>query len=365
MKKEGQIKRKGSDKLKKKVLSALLCVLVLLTVAAASGCGGKSAVLNVYNWGVYIAPGVIKQFKKETSIKVNYTTYDSNEALYSKISSGAASYDVIVPSDYMISRMIEEDMLAELNFDNIPNFQYIGDSYKSLEYDSENKYSVPYTWGNTVIFYDKTKVDAEDIAEQSIDLLWNKKYSGQILMFDNPRDAFGLALKKLGYSMNTTNKSEWEAAAAELKAQKPLVQAYVMDQIYDKMISGEALIAPYYAGDLLVMQADNPNIECYIPKEGANLFADAMCVLKTSTHKTEAEMFINFMCRTDIAVKNAEEIGYATPQMEARSLLDPSITSNRSIYPPDEALVNAEIFINLPPDITRLQSSLWTDIKKD
>lgn len=351
--------------MKKRALSAVLSILVLLPVIAMSGCGGNSVVLNVYNWGEYIASGVTDQFEKETGIKVNYITYDSNESLYSKISSGAASYDVIIPSDYMISRMIEEGMLAELDFGNIPNYDMIGDKYKSLEYDPENKYSVPYTWGNTVIIYNSAKVDAADVAEQSINLLWNEKYSGQILMFDNPRDAFGLALKKLGFSMNSTNQAEWEAAAEELKRQKPLVQAYVMDQIFDKMSSGEALIAPYYAGDVLAMQENNPDIKCYIPKEGANMFVDAMCVLKTSTKKAEAEKFINFMCSTEIALKTAEELGYATPQTEAKALLDPSITSVSFIYPPDEVLANTEVFFKLPAEINKLQSDLWTEIKKD
>ncbi len=351
--------------MKKKALSAVLCVLVFLPIIALSGCGGNTVVLNVYNWGEYIAPGVTDQFEQETGIKINYTTYDSNESLYSKISSGAASYDVIIPSDYMISKMTEEGMLAELNFNNIPNYKYIDDKYKSLEYDSANKYSVPYTTGNTVIIYDKTKVAAADVAAQSIDLLWNEKYSGQILMFDNPRDAFGLALKKLGYSMNTTNEAEWKAAAEELKAQKPLVQAYVMDQIFDKMTSGEALIAPYYAGDALTMIEDNPNLTCYIPIEGANMFVDAMCVLKTSQYKTEAEKFINFMCSTEIAVKNAEEIGYATPQTQAKAQLDDSITSNSFVYPSDEVMANAEVFYNLPAETNQLQADLWTDIKKD
>ena len=184
-------------------------------------------------------------------------------------------------------------------------------------------------------------------------------------MFDNPRDAFGIALKKLGYSMNTQNPDEWKAAAEELKKQKPLVQAYVMDQIFDKMGSGEAAIAPYYAGDALIIQNDNPDIDYYIPKEGANFFVDAMCVLQNSKHKTEAEQFINFMCETEVAVKTAEVIGYATPHTAAKEQLDPAITSNPVVYADAAALESTEVFLNLTPEIGKLQSELWTDIKKD
>ncbi|MCR5484939.1 MAG: spermidine/putrescine ABC transporter substrate-binding protein, partial [Clostridiales bacterium] len=318
---------------------------------------------NVYNWGEYIDLSLIPEFEKETGIKVNYTTYESNESMYAKVSSGAASYDVVIPSDYMISKMISEDLLAELDFNNIPNYSLIGDDYKGLSFDPENKYSVPYTWGTVTIIYNKSLVDAKDVEDKSIDLLWNEKYSGQILMFDNPRDAFGLALKKLGYSMNSLDEGQWKEAAEILKAQKPLVQAYVMDQIFDKMSSGEAAIAPYYAGDALIMQESNPDIDFYIPKEGTNMFVDAMCVLKSSPHKTEAEQFINYMCSTHAAVKNAEEIGYATPQLEARAELDPTITSNPTVYPSTETLASTEVFLNLPAKINQLQSDLWTEIK--
>ena len=350
----------------KKILSVLLALCMTCGVLSLAGCGGEGRVtLNVYNWGEYIDESVLSDFESQTGIRVNYTTYASNEEMYAKVSSGAASYDVVIPSDYMISKMLEEDLLAELNFDNIPNYKFIGENYKGLEYDPENKYTVPYTWGTTVLIYNKTMVDPADVAAQSWDLLWNEKYSGQILMFDNPRDAFGIALTKLGYSMNSQNPDEWRAAAEELKAQKPLVQAYVMDQIFDKMGSGEAAIAPYYAGDALIIQEDNPDIGYYIPKEGANFFVDAMCVLKNSEHKAEAEQFINFMCETEIAVKTAEFIGYATPHTGAQAVLDPEITSNPVIYADAATLEGTEVFLNLTPEIGKLQSELWTNIKKD
>ncbi|MBQ3150025.1 MAG: spermidine/putrescine ABC transporter substrate-binding protein [Clostridia bacterium] len=351
----------------KKALSFILSICVVLPILAFSGCGGNGdkITLNVYNWGEYIDMSAVYEFEKTYGIDVNYTTYASNEEMYAKVSSGAASYDIVIPSDYMIGKMIEEGLLAELDFANIPNYSLIGDEYKNLAFDPDNKYSVPYTWGTTVVMYNKSVVDPADVKDKSLDLLWNEKYSGQILMFDNPRDAFGLALHKLGYSMNTTNPDEWEAAAKELKKQKPILQAYVMDQIFDKMSSGEAAIAPYYAGDALIIQESNPDIEYFIPKEGANMFVDSMCVLKNSQHKTEAEMFINFMCNTDVAVMTAEMIGYATPHTEAKKALDPAITSNPVVYASAEVLENTEVFLNLSPEISLLQSELWTDIKKD
>lgn len=352
----------------KKALSVILSICIVVSVLAFAGCGDNSnkVTLNIYNWGEYIDMSSIYEFEKTYNINVNYTTYASNEEMYAKVSSGAASYDIVIPSDYMIGKMIEEDLLAELDFANIPNYSYIGDEYKNLVFDPENKYSVPYTWGTTVVLYNKSVVDPADVADQSLNLLWNEKYSGQILMFDNPRDAFGIALKKLGYSMNTTSVEEWEAASRELKAQKPLIQAYVMDQIFDKMISGEAAIAPYYAGDAVIMQESNPDIDYYIPKEGANMFVDSMCVLKNTQHKAEAEAFINFMCQTDIAVQTAEIIGYATPHTEAKVALDPAITSNPIVYASADVIKNStEVFLNLNPEISLLQSELWTSIKKD
>ena len=353
--------------MKKKVLSVILALCIACGVLSLAGCGGNAdrVTLNVYNWGEYIDLSVLPEFEKETGIKVNYTTYASNEEMYAKVSSGAASYDVVIPSDYMIAKLIEEDMLAELDFSNIPNYQYIGEDYRGLQYDPENKFSVPYSWGTTVIMYNKTVVDPADVADKSVDLMWNEKYKDQILMFDNPRDAFALALSKLGYSFNSTNPDEWEQAAELLRQQKPLVQSYVMDQIFDKMEAGEAAIAAYYAGDALIIQEENPDVDYFIPKEGANMFVDAMCVMKNTQHKAEAEAFINFMLKTDVAVKTAEVIGYATPHTATKAELDPEITGNPVVYPDAAILENTEVFLNLTPEIGKLQSELWTDIKKD
>ena len=317
----------------------------------------------MYNWGEYIDQSVLDDFEAETGIKVNYTTYASNEEMYSKIVSGAASYDVIIPSEYMISKMISEDLLAELNFDNIPNYKYIGEEYRGLSYDPEEKYSVPYTWGTVVIVYNTKYVDEEDVADESINLLWNEKYAGNILMFDNPRDAFALAHIKLGHSMNTTNPDEWYEAAEELKKQKPIVQAYVMDQIFDKMLNEEAYIAAYYAGDAMTMMDENENLAAYVPREGANMFFDSMCVLKSSRNKEAAEKFINFMCETEIAVRNAEEVWYAIPHTAAYEALDPEQSEDPLVYPPREVLDKCEVFINLNKETLVLQSELWINLK--
>lgn len=357
----------------KKILSLTLAGLMLLaSLFCLTSCGEPEAVpgsettadsINVYNWGEYIDQSVLDDFEDQTGIHVNYTTYASNEEMYSKIVSGAASYDVIIPSEYMIAKMIDEDLLAELDFSNIPNYKYIGEDYKALSFDPEEKYTVPYTWGTVVIIYNTRYVDEEDLEDETIELLWNEKYKGKILMFDNPRDAFALGLIRNGYSLNSQNPEEWEKAAQSLMEQKPLVQAYVMDQIFDKMINEEAWIATYYAGDSLTMMDENEDLDAYVPVEGANLFFDSMCVLKSSTHKKEAEMFINFMCDTDIAVRNAEEVCYAIPHTEAFKNLDEETQNDTLVYPPKEVLDKCEVFVNLPTDIMQLQSDLWIKLK--
>lgn len=360
----------------KKFFSLLTALVLMLTCLLLPSCGnrqtegenapfagGVGVTINVYNWGEYIDQSVLDVFTERTGINVNYTTYASNEEMYSKIVSGAASYDVIIPSDYMIAKMIEEDLLAELDFSNIPNYSLIGEDYKNLAYDPEEKYSVPYTWGTVVIVYNTKFVDEADVADESINLLWNEKYADKILMFDNPRDAFALAHNKLGHSLNTTVREHWDQAAEELIRQKPIVQAYVMDQIFDKMISEEAYIAAYYAGDAITMMEENENLAAYVPVEGANLFFDSMCVLKSSRHKKEAEAFINFMCDSEIAVANAEEVCYAIPQMEAFSMLDEETQNDTMVYPPQEVKERCEVFVNLPPEVLQWQSELWVKLK--
>ncbi len=350
----------------KKIISLFIAVCIVLSCAACDstpGSNGPKQSINVYNWGEYIDQSVLDDFEELTGIHVNYTTYASNEEMYSKIVSGAASYDVIIPSEYMISKMISEDLLAELNFDNIPNYKYIGEEYKGLSYDPDEKYSVPYTWGTVVIVYNTKYVDEEDVKDQSIDLLWNEKYKDKILMFDNPRDAFALAHIKLGHSMNTTNPDDWYEAADALKEQKKIVQAYVMDQVFDKMLNEEAYIAPYYAGDAMTMMEENEDLAAYVPVEGANMFFDSMCVLKSSQNKEAAEKFINFMCETEIAVRNAEAVWYAIPHIPAYEALDPEQRDDPLVYPPQEIKNKCEVFINLNKETLILQSELWINLK--
>ncbi len=348
----------------KKVLSLILTVIMMMSLGVCAF-AQEDITLNVYNWGEYIDQEVLELFEAEyPHITVNYTTYDSNESMYSKMISGAASYDIVIPSDYMVSKLIAEDLLYELDFNNIPNYQYIGEAYKNQAHDPENKYSVPYLWGTVVVMYNSEFVDEADVKNQSLDLLWNEKYAGKILMFDNPRDAFCLALLKLGYSMNSETPAEWEEAAKLLSAQKPLVQAYVMDAIFDKMESGEAWIAPYYAGDAYYIAEENTSIEYYIPTEGTNMFMDSMCILNTSEHKKEAELFINFMCDPEISRMNAEAVGYSTPNTATLEMLDAELIENKILYPDNEFLAkNTDIFINLSQGTQILQSSLWTSLK--
>ena len=323
--------------------------------------------INVYNWGEYISNGtegsldVNAEFTARTGIQVNYTTYDTNESMYAKLASGGGDYDVIIPSDYMVSRMIQEDMLAELDFANIPNFQYIDKDFKNPDYDPENKYSVPYTWGLVGLFYNTDYVTAEEA--QSWSLLWDEKYAGKILMFDNSRDSFGIAMKLLGYSFNTEDEQQWREAADLLVQQVPLVQSYAMDQIFQKMESGEAWIAPYYSGDAAILVEENDNIAFSVPEEGTNYFVDAICIPKTSTHKAEAEAYINFLCDPEISYENCSYIGYSTPETAAKEMMDPEITENEMYYPSEETIANTEVFINLSDTTNQLLDSLWAEVK--
>jgi len=358
----------------KKRFAAFFAALVFLASAfpSASAASGAPAAksgetINVYNWGEYISNGVDgsldvnKEFTKRTGIQVNYTTFESNENLYAKLVSGGANYDVIIPSDYMISKLTAEGMLEKLDFKNIPNFRYIDKQFQNPVYDPKNEYSVPYTWGVVGIFYNKKYVKEK---VDSWKILWDEKYAGKILMFDNPRDAFGIAQKILGYSYNSTDPAQWEEAAMLLKRQKPLVQAYVMDQIFDKMSSGDAWLAPYYAGDAATLVEDNPDIGFAIPeKEGTNFFVDAVCIPKGSRHKAAAEAYINFLCDPEIAAANVDYIGYSTPESAAKELLPKEVVDNPIFYPDQKILNRSEIFTNLPDDTNRLLDTLWAEVK--
>ena len=326
--------------------------------------------INVYNWGEYIPDGsepeilnLNAEFTKLTGIKVNYTTYATNEELYAKLKGGGASYDIIIPSDYMISRMISEDMLKPLNFDNIPNFLYIMDKFRNPQYDSENKYSVPYTWGTLGIIYDNTAIDLDE-SEIDWDILWNEDYKGQILMFDNPRDAFCIAEIMLGYSLNTEDPKKLSEAAELLITQKPVIQAYVMDEIFDKMGAGEAVLAPYYAGDAMTLLDEYDHLGFVIPKSGTNLFIDAVCIPAGAKQKEAAEMYINFLCEPDVAYAVADYIGYSTPHQAAFDMLDPEIQEDPISYPDDEYITEkTEIYRNLSDEGNAKMQTLWTEVK--
>ena len=325
--------------------------------------------LNVYNWGQYIADGsddsmeVIKEFEaRYPHIKVNYSTYDSNEIMYSKLSNGGITVDLIIPSDYMIARMISEDMLLPLNFDNIPNYQYIDENFRNTAYDPENKYSVPYTWGTVGILYNTKYVDEADVT--GWELLWNEKYTGKTLMFGNSRDAFGIAQFMLGYDINTTDKAELDRCAELLKQQKPVLQQYVMDEIFAIMQNEEAWIAPYYAGDCLTMMGENENLDFYLPEDqGFNMFIDAMCIPTCAKEKEAAELLINFLCEPEIAGANMDWICYGTPLSAAKEFIDPEMVNDPVTYPNEESLVNGSSFAYLPEEISRYMESLFMDVR--
>ncbi len=325
--------------------------------------------LNVYNWGEYIDDELLDvnaAFTHMTGIKVNYKTFDSNEDMYALIKSGAAKYDIVIPSDYMISKMIDEGMLAKLNYDNIPNYRYIDEDYKGLAYDPQNEYSVPYTWGVVGIFYNTKYVAEEDLA-QGWDLLWDETYSGRIMMINNPRDAFGIAQAKLGYDLNTTDESELEQCYLELKRQKPLLQAYVMDQIYDRMINEEAWIAPYYNGDACIIMDEeegNPDVNFFVPEQGTNIFVDAMCVLADSPNKEAAEAYIDFMCRPEVAYANAQYIGYSSPHTAAVEMLDEDTKSDPIYYPDDAIKARSQVYTILPHETNVFINELWLKLKR-
>ena len=350
------------------LLGLLACVLTLTACGSggASSDGPETAAkreVNVCSWGEYIETDLIGQFEEETGIKVNYSSTESNETLYSLLKTGGSSYDVIVPSDYMISRLIEEDMLEEIDFDNVPNFgPLVSGSFKNPPYDPENRYSVPYTWGTTGIIYNR-KFVKEPVDSWSV--LFDERYKGDILMIDNPRDAMGVALKYLGYSLNTTDRKELQEAFELLRSQKPILQAYVMDQIFDKLESGEAVLGVYYAGDYLAMKENNPDLGFSFPREGSNYFVDAMCIPKGARHKTEAEEWINFMCSTEACMANMDYLWYGSANPEAMAAYLPEMPPEDAavLDPSEETLSRCEMFVNLPPDILSLYDELWVLLK--
>lgn len=358
----------------KKLLSFTFVAILLLTLlvpcvsaeAEKDYSHLKGTTLNVYNWGEYISDGsddtldVNAEFEKKYGITVIYSNYESNENMYNKLSSGGANYDVIIPSDYMIARLVEEDMLEELDFSNIPNYKYIVDKYKDLYYDPENKFSVPYTVGMVGLIYNTTMVEGEP---DSWGALWDERYKGNILMFNNPRDAFGIAQFYLGQSVNTKSVEDWNKAIDALKAQNHLVSSYVMDEVFNKMERGDAALAPYYAGDFLTMYDVNPDLAFVYPKEGVNFFVDAMCIPKNAQNKEAAELYINFMLEEDVAVANANYICYASPHELVLESDDYDLKGDPVLYPAEEDVPKTEMFENLDYETQNYMTMLWNELK--
>ena len=378
----GKKRKPLSDRGRKVLAGSVMGVAALLILVVSVAGGSDTLELNVYNWGEYISDGsdgsldTVKAFEawyEETygeKVHVNYTTYASNEDMYAKLKSGAVSYDVIIPSDYMIARLANEDMLLPLNFDNIPNYQYIEDQFRGLYYDPDDTYSIPYTYGVVGVIYDANQVDEADAG--GWDLMWNPKYKGKILQFNNSRDAFGTAMYRAGIDVNTTDKSQWEAALQSLLEQRPLVKAYVMDEIYNTLESGEAAIGAYYAGDYFTMldaEADDVDLQFYYP-DPTNYFIDAMCIPSCCENKELAEVFINFMLSQETAVANAEYIYYASPNSlvyndetyqedmgeEAMEILYPEGVNFSEEY-------NKLAYRNLDDEMLSYMNSLWENLK--
>ena len=339
----------------------LILAIIFSLTACAGGEDSKKGTtsITVFNWGDYIDESVLGDFEKEYGIQVNYDYFTTNEEMYVKLKSGGTSYDVIFPSDYMIARLIKEDMLHKIDMSNITNLEHIGEEFKGLGYDPNNEYSVPYMWGTVGILYNTTMVDDP---VDSWNILWNPKYEKNIFMLDSQRDSIAVALKKLGYSLNTRVESELEQAKQELIKQRPLVLSYVGDEVKDKMIGGEAALAVVWSGDAIFMMWENEDLEYAIPKEGTNLWFDAMAIPKTSKNKEAAEKFINYMTSPEIALRNTEYIGYSTPNVTAREMLDDEIRNDKVAYPNMDSLEGSEVFEDLS-DIIEVYNRIWDEIK--
>lgn len=364
----------------KKYLISLLVAVLLLTMCGCSGGYSRAelnlkgeystdlagTVLNVYNWGEYISDGsddtvdVNREFELLTGIRVNYTTFESNETMYSQLKSGGVTYDIIIPSDYMIERLRNEDMLTKIDVSSLSNYHYIRDDYKGLFFDEKEEYTVPYCVGMVGIIYN-TKLIKEP--EHSWQTLWDKKYADMALTFSNPRDAFMTAQMILGQDLNSTNKKDWDKAAKLLKKQKATLQSYVMDEVYGKMETGEAAIAPYYAGDFLTMLDVNEDLAFFYPKEGTNIFIDSVCVPKCVQNLEAAMMYINFLLEPDIALANAEYIGYASPHTAVMENEDYCYFGSEILYPEKANMPRVQYYHDIDPEIRTYYENLWIDIK--
>ncbi|GAB4224116.1 MAG: spermidine/putrescine ABC transporter substrate-binding protein [Spirochaetales bacterium] len=337
----------------------------LITLAAVflwillSGCAQNSVVLNVYNWGDYIDETILTDFEKETGIKINYETFATNEDMYIKVKQGGTRYDVIVPSDYMVARMIREGMLEKIDVQKLKNHDALDKRFLGLQYDPKNEYSIPYMWGTFGILYNRKKV-TEPVDSWAI--LWNPRYEKQILMMDSVRDCLAVAFLRLGFSINTTSTEELRKAKELLIQQKPLVLAYVGDNGKEMMAAGEASLAMSWSGDAVTVREQNPDLMYAIPKEGTNLWVDALVIPRNAEHKEEALLFIDFLNRPEIAKRNVEFIGYATPNRKAFELLPPEIQNDPVAYPSDEVLQKCQVFVDIGPFMDEYNRA-WTEIK--
>ncbi|MBQ8859770.1 MAG: spermidine/putrescine ABC transporter substrate-binding protein [Ruminococcus sp.] len=347
----------------KKKICVFLSLIIIILPLCLSGCGessgGYEGEINVYNWGEYISNGddgtldVIDEFEKKYNIKVNYTNFETNEELYNILSNSNSSYDVIIPSDYMVSKLREEGMLEKIDFENIPNYKYIMDNYKTASYDPTGEYTVPYSWCVVALGYNKKMIKEGEV--KGFSDLWNEKYAGKILMFNNSRDAMAISMQlcdpPIDPGSQNFTRADIDRATEKLVAQKPLLKKYVMDQVFTEMESSQAAITPYYAGDIYTMMQNNPDLTYCLPEEGSNLFVDAMCIPTCCQNKEYAELFINFMCEPEVALANAEYIGYATPNEAAHDMLDDEIKNCELIYPPQEYIDKCYTFSNIPSDV--------------
>lgn len=346
--------------MKKKLSLILALFMVLMTVFTGCGPASKKTVLNVYNWGDYIDESLISDFEKEYDVKVNYETFPTNEDMIVKIKSGGTAYDVAIPSDYMIQRMINEDLLVKVDKTKLKNYKNIADQFKNLAFDSNNEYSVPYLWGTLGILYNSKEIK-EPIT--GWDALWNHKYKGNILMLDSQRDAIAIALKKLGYPLNSTDANQLEEAKKELMKQKPLVMSYVLDDGKNMLIGGEANIGVVWSGDAFWSMKQNEDLKYVIPKEGTNIWVDSMVIPKSSKNVELAHKFIDFMLRPESSKRNAEYIEYAIPNEKGKALLDDSVKNNKVAYPNVEELKNSEVFTDLPKETLKKYDEVWTEVK--
>lgn len=343
---------------RKGTMGVILLGIVILSLVL-SGCKQDKPTLYVYNWGDYIDETILEEFEKETGIRIIYDTFATNEDMYVKIKSGGSSYDVIFPSDYMLTRMLEEGMLEKIDLSKIPNAKYIEDRFMGTDYDPTNEYSLPYMWGTMGILYNTTMVDEE---VDSWDILWDPKYAKEILMLDSQRDSIGAALLKLGYPLNTLDSRELAEAGELLKKQKPLVLAYVVDEGKDKMVAGEAALALTWSGEAAYAREENEDLAYVIPKEGTNIWFDVMAIPKGAKNKEGALKFMDFLNRPEISLRNAEYTGYATPNFAAKAMLPEEVRNDRSSYPEEEDLVNAEVFISLGKTLKEYDR-IWTEVK--